>query len=147
MPEDAVHPLVQSWLTPQPWAALALCAACPVRNPCLVEAITRPERSGIWGGFTPLERDVLVLEGWTPTSPLPDMTPDTRAWTPVRTVARLLSISPRTIHAWAQAREISARLTTVPTGQPARLVNLEEVRARMARAQAARFHATRRMTA
>ena len=32
------------------------CAQCPVQNPCLVYALTKPERHGIWGGLTYKER-------------------------------------------------------------------------------------------
>ena len=33
--------------------AKAVCAACPVREPCLAYALTPPvEKFGIWGGFT-----------------------------------------------------------------------------------------------
>lgn len=37
-------------------AAKAVCAACPVRSPCLEAALARPEDDGIWGGTTPRQR-------------------------------------------------------------------------------------------
>lgn len=40
--------------------ALAICAVCPVREPCLELAITTKEKEGIWGGRTALERRRLV---------------------------------------------------------------------------------------
>ena len=39
--------------------ALAYCDACPVRLPCLEEALLDPGLSGIWGGATTEERDVI----------------------------------------------------------------------------------------
>jgi WhiB family redox-sensing transcriptional regulator len=36
--------------------ALSVCQRCPVRNECLEEALTVPERFGIWGGLTELQR-------------------------------------------------------------------------------------------
>jgi len=40
-------------------AAKALCADCPVRRECLLFALAKPERYGIWGGYTARERAVL----------------------------------------------------------------------------------------
>lgn len=40
-----------------PRAGKRICAACPVRRPCLVAGM--PERSGIWGGLTRNERSAL----------------------------------------------------------------------------------------
>lgn len=37
-------------------AALALCAACPVRSECLEHALSTREPYGIWGGTTEHER-------------------------------------------------------------------------------------------
>lgn len=37
-------------------AAKAICAQCPVRNPCLLYALEQPERSGTWGGLNEDER-------------------------------------------------------------------------------------------
>lgn len=36
--------------------ALAVCAECPVREPCLEYALQNREREGIWGGATERER-------------------------------------------------------------------------------------------
>lgn len=36
--------------------ALALCARCEVREPCLAQAMTRREIFGVWGGTTETER-------------------------------------------------------------------------------------------
>lgn len=36
--------------------AKAVCAACPVRVPCLDYALDHGERLGVWGGTTPRER-------------------------------------------------------------------------------------------
>lgn len=36
--------------------AKAVCAECPVRRECLLFALAKPERYGIWGGFTARER-------------------------------------------------------------------------------------------
>lgn len=35
------------------------CAACPVRDDCLIHALTRPERYGIWASTTPDDRRIL----------------------------------------------------------------------------------------
>lgn len=37
-------------------AAIALCVGCPVRRTCLEHALAVPERFGVWGGTTELER-------------------------------------------------------------------------------------------
>lgn len=37
-------------------AAKTVCAGCPVRYPCLEYAVSRPEKSGVWGGFSEEER-------------------------------------------------------------------------------------------
>ena len=39
-------------------AALKLCARCPVRRICLEHALAVPERFGVWGGTTELERRI-----------------------------------------------------------------------------------------
>ncbi len=39
--------------------AKAICAACPVRQQCLEQALERGERYGIWGGLTDTERSRL----------------------------------------------------------------------------------------
>lgn len=40
--------------------ARRICALCPVREECLVHALTEPEHHGMWGGLTPTERRNLV---------------------------------------------------------------------------------------
>jgi WhiB family redox-sensing transcriptional regulator len=42
-------------------AARAVCAACPVRRPCLAYALAAPDVVGIWAGTTRLERAELCL--------------------------------------------------------------------------------------
>ncbi|HEV2634211.1 MAG TPA: WhiB family transcriptional regulator [Actinocrinis sp.] len=37
-------------------AAIALCGHCPVRRTCLDHALAVPERFGVWGGTTEIER-------------------------------------------------------------------------------------------
>lgn len=37
-------------------AAKQVCAGCPVREPCLGEALLTPEEYGVWGGLTAHER-------------------------------------------------------------------------------------------
>lgn len=44
-------------------AALAVCAACPVREECLAHALDTNERFGIWGGTTEKERRELARIG------------------------------------------------------------------------------------
>lgn len=44
-------------------AALAVCAACPVREECLAHALETNERFGIWGGTTEKERRELARIG------------------------------------------------------------------------------------
>jgi WhiB family redox-sensing transcriptional regulator len=39
--------------------ALTYCDVCPVRMPCLEEALLDPTLSGVWAGTTTEERDVL----------------------------------------------------------------------------------------
>jgi WhiB family transcriptional regulator, redox-sensing transcriptional regulator len=36
--------------------AKAVCALCPVRQPCLEYALVNREREGVWGGMTDRER-------------------------------------------------------------------------------------------
>lgn len=36
--------------------AKAICAVCPVREPCLDHAMANKERFGLWGGLAPIER-------------------------------------------------------------------------------------------
>jgi hypothetical protein len=47
-------------------AARQVCAACPVRQPCLDYAITNRISHGIWGGLTERERRAL-RSGWVRT--------------------------------------------------------------------------------
>ena len=42
--------------------AKAICAVCPVREPCLEYALANRERDGIWGGRTERERRRLVRQ-------------------------------------------------------------------------------------
>ncbi len=37
-------------------AAKAICATCPVREPCLLFALANREEQGVWGGLTESER-------------------------------------------------------------------------------------------
>lgn len=37
-----------------------VCAACPVRAPCLAEALAGGDDTGVWGGFTPRERRLIA---------------------------------------------------------------------------------------
>ena len=43
-------------------AAKAICAVCPVREPCLEHAITAREKQGVWGGLDERERRRLVRQ-------------------------------------------------------------------------------------
>jgi WhiB family redox-sensing transcriptional regulator len=43
-------------------AAKAICAVCPVREPCLEHAITHREKQGVWGGLDERERRRLVRQ-------------------------------------------------------------------------------------
>jgi WhiB family transcriptional regulator, redox-sensing transcriptional regulator len=36
--------------------AVAICRSCPVRNDCLLHAVTKGEWTGIWGALTPSQR-------------------------------------------------------------------------------------------
>jgi WhiB family transcriptional regulator, redox-sensing transcriptional regulator len=42
--------------------AKSICAACPVRQPCLEFALEYDLRHGIWGGTTPEDRQTQRLE-------------------------------------------------------------------------------------
>ncbi|WP_373897051.1 WhiB family transcriptional regulator [Glycomyces algeriensis] len=48
--------------------ALAMCASCPVRTPCLVRALEARDRHGVWGGHRAprAPRDDRSLEGHQP---------------------------------------------------------------------------------
>ena len=43
-------------------AAKAVCARCPVREPCLHSALANREPIGIWGGLTTAERQRLLTD-------------------------------------------------------------------------------------
>lgn len=38
---------------------LAICAVCPVIEPCLEHALTFPELAAVWGGTVPKEREAI----------------------------------------------------------------------------------------
>ena len=42
--------------------AKAICATCPVRQPCLEHALASREREGVWGGLTERERRRIVRQ-------------------------------------------------------------------------------------
>ncbi|MDP9404424.1 MAG: WhiB family transcriptional regulator [Actinomycetota bacterium] len=42
--------------------AKAICATCPVREPCLEYALANRERDGVWGGATERERRRLIRQ-------------------------------------------------------------------------------------
>jgi WhiB family transcriptional regulator, redox-sensing transcriptional regulator len=42
--------------------AKAICAVCPVREPCLEHAVTAREKEGVWGGLTEKERRRLIRQ-------------------------------------------------------------------------------------
>jgi len=42
--------------------AKAVCAECPVREPCLEYALGRRERDGVWGGATERERRRMIRQ-------------------------------------------------------------------------------------
>lgn len=50
------YPVEADPLSEQAKAAKAICAVCPVQEPCLEWAIAANERDGIWGGMTEDER-------------------------------------------------------------------------------------------
>lgn len=43
-------------------AAKAICAICPVREPCLEYALANRERDGVWGGATERERRRIIRQ-------------------------------------------------------------------------------------
>lgn len=49
--------------------ALAMCASCPVRTPCLVRALEARDRHGVWGATAPRERRAMI-EVWKDINPL-----------------------------------------------------------------------------
>jgi WhiB family redox-sensing transcriptional regulator len=42
--------------------AKAICATCPVRQPCLEYALANRERDGVWGGATEKERRRIIRQ-------------------------------------------------------------------------------------
>lgn len=51
-------------------AAMALCKACPVRDLCLADALSRPGEEGIWGGTTKRQRKAIIrARGGRPLEP------------------------------------------------------------------------------
>jgi WhiB family redox-sensing transcriptional regulator len=59
----AGHPDRAAWFGDFPEQtdlAVAVCRACPVRQPCLSFALDAREMLGIWGGTTPRERRRLI---------------------------------------------------------------------------------------
>ncbi len=42
--------------------AKAICATCPVREPCLEYALANRERDGVWGGATERERRRMIRQ-------------------------------------------------------------------------------------
>jgi WhiB family redox-sensing transcriptional regulator len=45
------------------WRAKEICAACNVRESCLVFSLTNRERYGVWGGVTEKERHDMFRRG------------------------------------------------------------------------------------
>ena len=45
-------------------AAKAICATCPVREPCLAHALATREPYGVWGGMSERERAALLVRGY-----------------------------------------------------------------------------------
>lgn len=37
--------------------AVAVCGTCPIQRECLLQALTNKEQFGVWGGFTPAQRE------------------------------------------------------------------------------------------
>jgi WhiB family redox-sensing transcriptional regulator len=59
----AGHPDRAAWFGDFPEQtdrAVAVCRACPVRQPCLSHALDNEEMLGIWGGTTPRERRRMI---------------------------------------------------------------------------------------
>src|SRR5690242_3799570 len=50
-------------------AARQVCAACPVRRPCLAYALRTRPAAGVWAGFTPEEITGLIAAAARPTRP------------------------------------------------------------------------------
>lgn len=51
--------------------AKELCASCPVVADCLAWALDRQERHGVWGGLSERERDQLLAQPPTSSTPGP----------------------------------------------------------------------------
>lgn len=51
---EVFYPLTEEEADAAP--AKAICAECPVRQPCLEHALSHREREGVWGGATERER-------------------------------------------------------------------------------------------
>jgi WhiB family redox-sensing transcriptional regulator len=55
---DVFHPVSEE----DAEEAKAICALCPVRQPCLEHALVNREREGVWGGLTDRERRRLIRQ-------------------------------------------------------------------------------------
>ncbi len=58
---ETFHPITDD----EAEAAKAICAGCPVRQPCLEHALSNREHEGIWGGTTARERRRMLRQGRT----------------------------------------------------------------------------------
>ncbi|GII88226.1 hypothetical protein Ssi03_62160 [Sphaerisporangium siamense] len=68
-PELFFEPAARSKEDPDVKRAKAICAGCPVRRECLIDAVERKEQYGIWGGLT--EREMrAILRGRKRPGPL-----------------------------------------------------------------------------
>ena len=54
--------------------AKAVCARCPVRQPCLDFALATGQEFGIWGGYDERERRLLPRDERTAAAPVPEST-------------------------------------------------------------------------
>lgn len=57
---EVFYPLTEEEADAAP--AKAICAECPVRQPCLEHALVHREREGVWGGATERERRRLLRQ-------------------------------------------------------------------------------------
>jgi WhiB family redox-sensing transcriptional regulator len=89
--------------TAQALAAKRICRRCPVKAPCLADALERHAQDGIWGGLTYYER--LELGVPQPGRRLVSARAHARLLTalPVPDAARELGVSERTVHRWRVA--------------------------------------------
>lgn len=58
------HPLVDPDIFYEPvweWRAKKMCAECPLKNECLLEALQTNQQWGVWGGLNPDERKRLRI--------------------------------------------------------------------------------------